>query len=84
MKIKVEVDTTPEEMRCFFGMPDVQDLHQDLLSSIREKMKEGVEGYDPLNLLKPFLPENLRSMEAFQNAFWTAANRPSTDRDSEK
>jgi len=81
MKIKVEIDTTPEEMRRFFGMPDVQDLQQDLLSSIREKMKAGVEGYDPFSLLKPFLPENLRSMDAMQKAFWTAANSQSPDQD---
>ncbi len=83
MKIKVEIDSTPEEMRRFFGMPDVHDLHQDLLSSIREKMKAGTEGYDPFSLLKPFLPDNLRSMEAFQKAFWTAANRPASGQDKE-
>ncbi|MDH3692965.1 MAG: DUF6489 family protein [Gammaproteobacteria bacterium] len=81
MKIKVEIDATPEEMRRFFGMPDVQDLQEDLLGNIREKMKAGVEGYDPFSLLKPFLPENLRSMDAMQKAFWAAANPQSPDQD---
>ena len=70
MKIKIEVDTTPEEMRRFLGLPDVGEIQSDLIAKVRERMQAGAEGYDPLALLKPFLPENLRSMEGFQKAFW--------------
>ena len=70
MKIKIEVDTTPEEMRRFLGLPDVVDIQSDLLAKVRERMQAGAEGYDPLTLLRPFMPENLRSMEGFQKAFW--------------
>ena len=70
MKIKIEVDTTPEEMRKFLGLPDVGDIQSDLIAKVRERMQAGAEGYDPLTLLRPFLPENLRSMEGFQKAFW--------------
>ena len=70
MKIKIEVDTTPEEMRRFLGLPAVVDIQSDLLAKVRERMQAGAEGYDPLTLLRPFMPENLRSMEGFQKAFW--------------
>ncbi len=70
MKIKIEVDTTPEEMRRFLGLPDVGDIQSDLIAKVRERMQAGAEGYDPLTLLRPFMPENLRSMEGFQKAFW--------------
>ena len=70
MKIKIEVDTTPEEMRRFLGLPDLGDIQSDLLAKVRERMQAGAEGYDPLTLLRPFMPENLRSMEGFQKAFW--------------
>lgn len=70
MKIKIEVDSTPEEMRRFLGLPDVGEIQSDLIAKVRERMQAGAEGYDPLALLKPFLPENLRSMEGFQKAFW--------------
>ena len=70
MKIKIEVDTTPEELRRFFGLPDVSELQSDMLSAIRDKMRDGAEGYDPFTLMRPFLPENLQSLETLQRAFW--------------
>lgn len=73
MKIKIEINTEPEELRRFFGLPDVGPLQAELLSDIREKMRAGVEGYDPFSLMRPFLPENLKSFEALQKAFFDAA-----------
>jgi len=70
MKINIEIDTTADEMRRFFGLPDVTHIQSELMEQVRERMQAGVEGYDPLTLLKPFLPEHLRSMDAFQKAFW--------------
>jgi len=70
MKINIEIDTTADEMRRFFGLPDVTRIQSELIEQVRERMQAGVEGYDPLTLLKPFLPEHLRSMDAFQKAFW--------------
>ena len=31
MKINVEVDITPEELRHFMGLPDVHDMQQNLI-----------------------------------------------------
>jgi|GEM_PF-379575 len=81
MKIKIEVDTTPEEMRQFLGLPDVADIQSDLIAKVRERMQAGAQGYDPLALLKPLMPENLRSMEAFQKAFWENISAGSKDTD---
>ena len=75
MKIKIEVDTSPEELRRFFGLPDVEPLQSELLSQIQEQIKAGVEGYDPFNLMKPFLPDTLKSIESMRKAFFKA---PST------
>ena len=74
MKLKIEIDTTPEELRRFFGLPDVNELHQEMLEKLREKMQAGMEGYDPVKLLEPFLPNNLKTMESLQNAFWSMAS----------
>ena len=73
MKLKIEVDTTPEELRRFFGLPDVTDLQTEMVEKLREQMFSGVEGYDPVKMLEPFLPNNLKSMESLQNAFWNMA-----------
>lgn len=72
MKINMEVDATPEELRRFFGLPDVQPLHDEMLNMIRERMQQGMEGYDPMSLMSASLPSHLQNMEGMQRAFWEA------------
>jgi len=66
MKINVEMDITPEEFRALMGWPDVQEFQREMFEQIRAQMQAGVEGYDPLTLMKPYLAQSLQSMEALQ------------------
>jgi len=75
MKINVNVEATPQEMREFFGLPDVKPLQDEMMSAIRENMREGVSGFDPLSLTRYFLPLQMESMEAMQRTFWDAFRR---------
>ncbi|MCC5812484.1 MAG: hypothetical protein JJU06_19140 [Ectothiorhodospiraceae bacterium] len=90
MKIKVDLEATPEELRRFLGLPDVQRLQDELMEQLRKRMLEGQEGYDPLSLVRPMLPGHLQGMEALQKAFMQAMTQgmsmPSseTDRKSDK
>ena len=70
MQINITVETTPAELRDFLGLPDVQALQAEMLDQIREQMKAGVEGFDPLTMMRPFIAPNLQGMEAMQRAFW--------------
>jgi hypothetical protein len=72
LKIKLDVDATPKELRDFFGLPDVQPLQEEMLQTLRERMLQGAAGFDPATLLKPFLPEGLQSVEAWQKSIWEA------------
>lgn len=72
MKVNVEVDATPEELRRFLGWPDVQPLHDEMLRTIRERMQAGTEGYDPATLMQSFMPSQFQNMEGIQRAFWDA------------
>lgn len=66
MKINVEFDITPEEFRKAMGLPDVQPFQEELMNKIREQMEAGVEGYDPLSLLSPFVSQSFDSMGSYQ------------------
>jgi len=57
MKINVEFDLTPEEFRRALGLPDVEAFQQELLNRIQKQMESGVEGYDPMSLMQPFLQQ---------------------------
>lgn len=58
MKINVEFDLTPEEFRRAMGLPDVEAFQQELLDRIQKQMESGVEGYDPMSLMQPFLQQS--------------------------
>jgi hypothetical protein len=70
MQIKISVDATPEEMRRFFGLPDVAPLQEEMIQRIQEKMRAGDEGFDPLTLMQTYLAPNVSTLEAMQKAFW--------------
>ena len=74
MKINITMDVTPAELREFFGLPDVQALQEEMIEKVREQMKAGVEGFDPLSLMRPFIAPNLQGMEAMQRAFWNGVS----------
>jgi hypothetical protein len=77
MKIHLDIEATPQELRTFFGLPEVEGLQRELMEEIRRKWKAGMEGFDPATLMAPFLPEHLRSLEALQRSFWQSFIPPS-------
>ena len=40
MKINVEVDITPEELRHFMGLPDVHDMQQNLIDQFATQLQD--------------------------------------------
>ncbi|RUR34041.1 hypothetical protein ELY33_02100 [Vreelandella andesensis] len=57
MKINVEFDLTPDEFRQSLGLPDVEAFQQSLLENIQRQMESGVDGYDPMSLMRPFMQQ---------------------------
>lgn len=84
MQIKITVDATPEEVRRFFGLPDVSPLQQEMIEKIREKMKEGEAAFDPLTMMRPYLTPNASALEAMQKAFWESVTGTSRGASSKK
>ncbi len=70
MKITVDLDGTPQELRAFFGLPDVAPVQDELIQALREKMLAGLDAADLVKLMEPLVPEHLRSLEALQKHFW--------------
>ena len=46
MKISFDIDCTPEEARTFFGLPDLQPLHDVYLDRMKTAMTEGISAAD--------------------------------------
>jgi hypothetical protein len=74
MNIKFDIDASPEELRRFFGLPDITPLQDEMIAIVKQNMRSGMEGFDVNTLLKPWLPPHMQSMEAVQKAFWDSFN----------
>lgn len=69
MKINIEFDMTPEELRRAMGLPDLQEFQSEVMKGMMEKMLSGEEGYDAMSLFKPMMGESMKSMDQVQKTF---------------
>ena len=69
MKIKLDIDCTPDEVRDFFGLPQVKPLQEELLKEMQERLRTTVNAMDPEAMLKTWLPATLRGFEQLQEMF---------------
>ena len=70
MKLKLDIDCTPEEARAFFGLPDVKPLHEALLPEVEERLRSILKAMDPEAMLKTWLPATLKGFEQLQEMFF--------------
>ncbi|WP_295389215.1 DUF6489 family protein [uncultured Thiodictyon sp.] len=82
MKITVNFDITPEEMRKLFGLPDVEAFQRQLMDDIRERMMTGAEGYDPVKLFQPYMAGTMASWDMFQKFLGGAMSHPKSADDT--
>ncbi len=69
MKISVDIDCTPEELRGFFGLPDVQPMQERLLLEVEERLRANLKTLDPETMLNTWLPAGLKGLEQLQEMF---------------
>ena len=69
MKINLDIECTPEELRGFFGLPDVKPMQEQLLKEVEERLRANVKGLDPETMLKTWLPAGLKGFEQLQEMF---------------
>ena len=69
MKLKLDIDCTPEEARAFFGLPDVKPLQEALLPDVEERLRATLKTVDPEAMLKTWLPATLKGFEQLQEMF---------------
>ena len=69
MKIKFDIDCTPEELRGFFGLPDVKPMQEELMQEVAERLRANVKALDPETMLKTWLPAGLKGFEQLQEMF---------------
>jgi len=69
MKISLDIDCTPEELRGFFGLPDVGPMQEQLLKEVEERLRANLKALDAEAMLKTWLPAGFKGFEQLQEIF---------------
>lgn len=70
MKVKFDIECTPEEARKFMGLPDVVPMQDVLMGELEERMRENIRSLDPETMLKTWLPATIQGWGQVQKMFW--------------
>ena len=73
MKIRIEVDCTPEEARGFLGLPDVRALQESMMAEVQAKFAQSMSMMDPETVMTKWLPASMQGMEALSKMMWDTA-----------
>ena len=70
MKIRIDIDCTPQEARTFFGLPNVEPIQDAVLAKTQERLTEYLDARDPEALLKLWFPGGLQELGQMQERLW--------------
>ena len=81
MKVNLELDLTPEELRRLFGLPDVSPINDMLVEKLGEQVEKGLDGTLVKNMAQAMLKGGTAGFEAYQNFLGAAFRgvRPKAD-----
>jgi uncharacterized protein DUF6489 len=63
MKIKLDIDCTPQELRTFLGLPDLTPIHAIVVDSLKQQIAKTA---DPEALMKEWAGLGAEGMALFQ------------------
>jgi hypothetical protein len=69
MKIKLDVECTPEEARRFLGLPEVQPFQEALMKEVQERLSANIKAMDAKTMIETWLPATLKGFEQLQQMF---------------
>jgi hypothetical protein len=74
MKINFDIDCTPQELRTFFGLPDLEPIQNALLEDMKRRMLDEVENLSPANLKRDWFAPATGMQQALMQMFRPGAS----------
>lgn len=84
MKIKFDIECTPEEARKFLGLPDVMPMQEKMMAEVEKKMLDNIQNLDPETMVKTWLPATIQGWGDMQKMFWAQMGGLDTSSNSDK
>lgn len=76
MKVKFDIECTPQEARIFFGLPDVEPMQTALMKELEDRLRDNIRSLDPETMLKTWLPATIQGWGEVQKMFWEQMGMP--------
>ncbi|RLK51256.1 hypothetical protein DFR31_1180 [Alkalispirillum mobile] len=73
MKIRIDIDGKPEELRSFLGLPDLNPVHEALVKQLLDQLEET---RDPQALLQKWFAGGVQSAETLQRLILESLHAP--------
>jgi hypothetical protein len=73
MKVRVEVDCTPQEARAFLGQPDVEAFNGWMVEQMQTRFAQNLEMLKPEELMKSWMTFGGQAQEQFRRFLEGAA-----------
>lgn len=70
MKIKFDIECSPEEARKFLGLPDVIPMQEKMMQEIEAKMQDNIRNLDAETMVKTWMPATMQGLGEMQKMFW--------------
>lgn len=71
MKVKIDIDCSPEEARTFLGLPDVKPMQEAMMQEVEARLRTNLQAMDPETMFKTWLPAGIQGWEQLQRMFWS-------------
>ena len=84
MKVRVEMDLTPEEARRLMGLPDLTAMQGRLLEEFERRMKAAMENSEPDAIVKQWFSLGSQGFEQFQRFLWDSARNATPRKEPSK
>ncbi len=73
MKVRMEVDLTPDEARRLMGLPDLAAMQSRLVAEFERRMTTAMENSEPEAIMKQWFSLGSQGLEQLQRFVWDSA-----------
>jgi hypothetical protein len=67
MKMRWEVDLTPEEAREVFGLPDVKPVQAAVMAKMEKKLTDAIDSFGPETIIQSWFSTIPQGADAMRN-----------------
>ncbi|WP_006786897.1 DUF6489 family protein [Thiorhodospira sibirica] len=77
MKVTVDIEAKPEELRVFMGFPDVRPLQDELMARMRDQYLEMQDPESMALLMQKMVMGGMQTATTMEKFFWEAFRQQS-------